>query len=178
VDQDDYVTFNGAQGFLPPANIQADNYSIQGVRMPFLKFPRIQNSNATIKQARSTFLEQCHHLVLALIQLRSASPHNRNNRSATWAVIPQFTCNSKPRLLFTFQLSTPRSKRRTAISACSSLVSGMTTRNSSPPNGKQIRAAEIVFQHLSQVLLTLRRQSDDRSWSSRLETRRCRASRM
>jgi len=40
VDQDDYVTFNGAQGFLPPANIQADNYSIQGVRMPFLKFPR------------------------------------------------------------------------------------------------------------------------------------------
>jgi len=40
VDQDDYVTFHGAQGFLPPANIQADNYSIQGVRMPFLKFPR------------------------------------------------------------------------------------------------------------------------------------------
>ncbi len=40
VDQDDYVTFNGAQAFLPPANIQADNYSIQGVRMPFLKFPR------------------------------------------------------------------------------------------------------------------------------------------
>jgi hypothetical protein len=40
VDQDDYVTFNGAKGFVPPANIQADNYSIQGVRMPFLKFPR------------------------------------------------------------------------------------------------------------------------------------------
>ena len=40
VDQDDYVTFRGGQGFLPPANIQADNYSIQGVRMPYLKFPR------------------------------------------------------------------------------------------------------------------------------------------
>ncbi len=40
VDQDDYVTFHGAQGFLPPTNIQADNYSIQGVRMPYLKFPR------------------------------------------------------------------------------------------------------------------------------------------
>ncbi len=40
VDQDDYVTFHGAQGFLPPANIQADNYSISGVRMPYLKFPR------------------------------------------------------------------------------------------------------------------------------------------
>jgi hypothetical protein len=40
VDQDDYVTFHGAEGFLPPSNIQADNYSIQGVRMPFLKFPR------------------------------------------------------------------------------------------------------------------------------------------
>jgi uncharacterized protein GlcG (DUF336 family) len=40
VDQDDYVTFLGAQGFLPPANIQADNYTIQSVRMPYLKFPR------------------------------------------------------------------------------------------------------------------------------------------
>ena len=40
VDQDDYVTSHGAQGFLPPASIQADNYSIQGVRMPYLKFPR------------------------------------------------------------------------------------------------------------------------------------------
>jgi uncharacterized protein GlcG (DUF336 family) len=40
VDQDDFVTFNGAQGYLPAANIQADNYSIQGVRMPYLKFPR------------------------------------------------------------------------------------------------------------------------------------------
>jgi len=40
VDQDDYVTFHGAQGFLPLSNIQADNNSIQGVRMPFLKFPR------------------------------------------------------------------------------------------------------------------------------------------
>jgi uncharacterized protein GlcG (DUF336 family) len=40
VDEDDYVTFHGAQGFLPPSNIQADNYRIQGVRMPFLKFPR------------------------------------------------------------------------------------------------------------------------------------------
>jgi len=40
VDQDDYVTFNGATGFLPPQAIDADNVVIDGVRMPFLKFPR------------------------------------------------------------------------------------------------------------------------------------------
>jgi uncharacterized protein GlcG (DUF336 family) len=40
VDQDDYVTFNGAAGFLPPQAIDADNVVINGVRMPFLKFPR------------------------------------------------------------------------------------------------------------------------------------------
>jgi uncharacterized protein GlcG (DUF336 family) len=40
VEQDDYVTFLGAQGFLPPSNLQADNFFVNGVRLPFLKFPR------------------------------------------------------------------------------------------------------------------------------------------
>jgi uncharacterized protein GlcG (DUF336 family) len=40
VDQDDYVTYNGAAGFLPPQAIDADHVVIDGVRMPFLKFPR------------------------------------------------------------------------------------------------------------------------------------------
>jgi uncharacterized protein GlcG (DUF336 family) len=40
VDQDDYVTFLGAQGFLPPTNLWADNLFVDGVRLPFLKFPR------------------------------------------------------------------------------------------------------------------------------------------
>jgi uncharacterized protein GlcG (DUF336 family) len=40
VDQDDYVTYNAATGFLPPTAIDADNVLIDGVRMPFLKFPR------------------------------------------------------------------------------------------------------------------------------------------
>ncbi|MFL6260363.1 MAG: heme-binding protein [Thermoanaerobaculia bacterium] len=40
VEQDDYVTFRGAAGFLPPANLQADHYFVNGVRLPFLKFPR------------------------------------------------------------------------------------------------------------------------------------------
>jgi len=40
VEQDDYVTFLGAQGFLPPTGIWADNVFIEGVRLPFLKFPR------------------------------------------------------------------------------------------------------------------------------------------
>jgi uncharacterized protein GlcG (DUF336 family) len=40
VEQDDYVTFLGAQGFLPPRNLDADNFFVKGVRLPFLKFPR------------------------------------------------------------------------------------------------------------------------------------------
>jgi uncharacterized protein GlcG (DUF336 family) len=40
VDQDDYVTSQGAAGFEPPASIQADQIIIQGVRLPYLKFPR------------------------------------------------------------------------------------------------------------------------------------------
>ena len=40
VDQDDYVTSQGAVGFEAPAGIHADNIVIQGVRLPYLKFPR------------------------------------------------------------------------------------------------------------------------------------------
>lgn len=40
VDQDDYVTNAGAQGFEAPASIRADQVMIDGVRLPYLKFPR------------------------------------------------------------------------------------------------------------------------------------------
>jgi uncharacterized protein GlcG (DUF336 family) len=40
VDQDDYVTNGGAQGFEAPANIRADQVMIDNVRLPYLKFPR------------------------------------------------------------------------------------------------------------------------------------------
>ncbi len=40
VDQDDYVTSGGAAGFEAPADIRADQIVIDGVRLPFLKFPR------------------------------------------------------------------------------------------------------------------------------------------
>ena len=40
VDQDDYVTAGGAAGFEAPADIRADQIVIDGVRLPFLKFPR------------------------------------------------------------------------------------------------------------------------------------------
>jgi len=40
VDQDDYVTNAGAQGFDAPAAIRADQVTINGVRLPYLKFPR------------------------------------------------------------------------------------------------------------------------------------------
>jgi uncharacterized protein GlcG (DUF336 family) len=40
VDQDDYVANGGSAGFEAPANMRADQVTIQGVRMPYLKFPR------------------------------------------------------------------------------------------------------------------------------------------
>lgn len=40
VEQDDFVTFAGAQGLEPPPEIRADQYHIDGVRMPYFKFPR------------------------------------------------------------------------------------------------------------------------------------------
>ena len=40
VDQDDYVTAGGAAGFEADPSIRADQIVIDGVRLPFLKFPR------------------------------------------------------------------------------------------------------------------------------------------
>ena len=40
VEQDDFVAFGGGRGYRPPNAIEADHFSIRGVRMPFLKFPR------------------------------------------------------------------------------------------------------------------------------------------
>jgi len=40
VDQDDYVTAGGAVGFEAPASIRADQIMVEGVRLPYLKFPR------------------------------------------------------------------------------------------------------------------------------------------
>jgi uncharacterized protein GlcG (DUF336 family) len=40
VDQDDYVTAGGAVGFEAPTAIRADQIVINGVRLPYLKFPR------------------------------------------------------------------------------------------------------------------------------------------
>jgi uncharacterized protein GlcG (DUF336 family) len=40
VDQDDFVTNGGTKGFEAPANIRADQIMDQGVRLPYLKFPR------------------------------------------------------------------------------------------------------------------------------------------
>ena len=40
VEQDDYVAFHGAAGFRPASDRWADQVRVQGVRLPFLKFPR------------------------------------------------------------------------------------------------------------------------------------------
>ncbi len=40
VDQDDFVASGGAVGFEAPASIKADNVFLDGVRLPYLKFPR------------------------------------------------------------------------------------------------------------------------------------------
>ena len=40
VDQDDYVAAGGAAGFDAPTAIRADQVTVQGVRLPYLKFPQ------------------------------------------------------------------------------------------------------------------------------------------
>jgi uncharacterized protein GlcG (DUF336 family) len=40
VDQDDFVTSGGTKGFEAPINIRADQITINGVRLPYFKFPR------------------------------------------------------------------------------------------------------------------------------------------
>jgi uncharacterized protein GlcG (DUF336 family) len=40
VDQDDFVTNGGTKGFEAPANIRADQVVVNGVRLPYFKFPR------------------------------------------------------------------------------------------------------------------------------------------
>lgn len=40
VDQDDYVTHGGDVGFEPPAAMRADQIVLNGVRLPYLSFPR------------------------------------------------------------------------------------------------------------------------------------------
>jgi uncharacterized protein GlcG (DUF336 family) len=40
VDQDDFVTSAGTKGFEPPTNSRADQIFINGVRLPYFKFPR------------------------------------------------------------------------------------------------------------------------------------------
>lgn len=40
VEQDDYVSFVGADGFRPPKDRWADRVKLRGVRLPFLKLPR------------------------------------------------------------------------------------------------------------------------------------------
>jgi uncharacterized protein GlcG (DUF336 family) len=39
VDQDDFVAAGGSAGFEAPASIRADQIVLQGVRLPYLKFP-------------------------------------------------------------------------------------------------------------------------------------------
>ena len=41
VDQDDYVTAGGATGFEAPTPIRADQIQIDGVRLPYLKYPPV-----------------------------------------------------------------------------------------------------------------------------------------
>jgi uncharacterized protein GlcG (DUF336 family) len=40
VDQDDVVTFYGSAGYSAPAAIQAVQYSVRGIRLPYIKFSR------------------------------------------------------------------------------------------------------------------------------------------
>jgi uncharacterized protein GlcG (DUF336 family) len=39
VDQDDFITAGAGAGFGPPPDLQADNFFVRGVRLPYFKFP-------------------------------------------------------------------------------------------------------------------------------------------
>jgi uncharacterized protein GlcG (DUF336 family) len=39
VEQNDLIAFDGGRGFEPPPELRIDNFSFQGVRLPYLKFP-------------------------------------------------------------------------------------------------------------------------------------------
>lgn len=43
IDQDDIIAAAGAQGYSPPVAIRADQITVRGVRLPFVKFPRSPN---------------------------------------------------------------------------------------------------------------------------------------
>ncbi|MFY9344763.1 MAG: heme-binding protein [Planctomycetota bacterium] len=40
VEQNDLIAFEGGAGFAPPPELLIDNFSFQGVRLPYLKFPQ------------------------------------------------------------------------------------------------------------------------------------------
>lgn len=49
VDQDDIVGASGTSDFLPPDSIRADQFSFDGARLPYAKFPRDPNGDYTPK---------------------------------------------------------------------------------------------------------------------------------
>jgi uncharacterized protein GlcG (DUF336 family) len=50
VEQDDYVSWFGAEGYKPPDDLQADNVVIRGTRIPYVKFPRVpQNPTEEVR---------------------------------------------------------------------------------------------------------------------------------
>ena len=55
IEQDDYVSYLGATGFLPPREMWADQHEIRDVRIPFMKFPR--HPEGVTEQGRDSFDE-------------------------------------------------------------------------------------------------------------------------
>lgn len=46
VEQDDFVTDGGYRGFEPPLSIKCDNFTFQGVNIPYFKFPQLPGPGA------------------------------------------------------------------------------------------------------------------------------------
>jgi hypothetical protein len=40
VEQNDLIAFDGGAGFEPPTELRIDNFTFEGVRLPYLKFPQ------------------------------------------------------------------------------------------------------------------------------------------
>ena len=43
IDQDDLIAAAGSAGYTPAVSIRSDQFSVRGVRLPFVKFPRSPN---------------------------------------------------------------------------------------------------------------------------------------
>ncbi len=48
VEQDDFVTARAVEGFEPPPQVRADNFKVNGARLPYFKFPQLPGPGSVL----------------------------------------------------------------------------------------------------------------------------------